>query len=66
MTRSADHKPGSGRRHTARTDESIKPVEQLVLSQENVPEIHRSVQQNRVKVEQFEHLIKYSDCLDWH
>ena len=42
-TGSADRKPGSGRRRTARTDGNIHAVKDLVLSQENEPGTHRTV-----------------------
>jgi len=37
--------PGSGRPRSARTDESIKTVDDLVLSQKNKPKTHRSTRQ---------------------
>jgi len=44
-TGSADRKLGSGRRRTARTEENINAVENLVLSQESAPGTHRTVRQ---------------------
>ena len=37
--------PGSGRRRTARTVENIEAVEALVLSQEDMPQTHRTQRQ---------------------
>ena len=37
--------PGSGRPRTARTDDKIEEVETLVLSQEDLPQTHRTQRQ---------------------
>jgi len=40
-----DRQPGSGRPRSARVNENIENVEDLVLSQENNPETHRSIRE---------------------
>ena len=42
---STDRKQGSGRPRTARTDENIEAVAELILSQENRPQTHKSTRQ---------------------
>jgi hypothetical protein len=44
-TGSIQRLPGSGRRRTVRTVENIKAVEELVLSQEDMPQTHRTQRQ---------------------
>jgi inhibitor of nuclear factor kappa-B kinase subunit alpha len=44
-TGSTDRKLGSGRPRTARTDENIEAVAELILSQENRPQTHKSTRQ---------------------
>ena len=44
-TGSADRKPGSGRKRSMRTPENIDAVHDLVLSQENAPQTHRTTRQ---------------------
>ena len=44
-TGSAHSKRWSGRRRTARTDENMRLVEGVTLSQENMPRAHRTVWQ---------------------
>ena len=44
-TATTARKPGSGRRRTARTDQNISAVNDLVLSQEDAPKTHRSTRQ---------------------
>lgn len=45
QTGSTDRKKGSGRPRTARTAENVTAVEELVLSQEDKPQTHRSTRQ---------------------
>jgi len=42
---SVDHKPGSGRPRSVHTRENINTVHDLVLSQENAPQTHRTTRQ---------------------
>jgi hypothetical protein len=44
-TGSADRKPGSGRKRSVRTPQNIDAVYDLVLSQENAPQTHRTTRQ---------------------
>lgn len=44
-TNSVDRKPGSGRPRSTRTEENIDAVQDLVLSQEDRPQTHRSTRQ---------------------
>ena len=44
-TASVDRKPGSGRPRSVRTPENINTVHDLVLSQENAPQTHRTTRQ---------------------
>ena len=44
-TGSIERQPGSGRKRSTRTDDNVEKVEELVLSQENKPQSHRSVRQ---------------------
>lgn len=44
-TGTTDRKPGSGRPRASRTKENIDAVEELVLSQEDAPQSHRSTRQ---------------------
>ena len=44
-TGSVDRKPGSGRPHSMSTAEKIDAVQDLVLSQEDKPQTHRSTRQ---------------------
>jgi inhibitor of nuclear factor kappa-B kinase subunit alpha len=44
-TASVDRKPGSGRPRSVRTPENINTVQDLVLSQENAPQTHRTTRQ---------------------
>ena len=44
-TGTANRQPGSGRPRSARTDENIETVDDLVLSQEDKPKTHRSTRQ---------------------
>ena len=44
-TDSVDRKPGSGRPRSMRTAEKIDAVQDLVLSQEDRPQTHRSTRQ---------------------
>ena len=44
-TGTSDRKDGSGRPRSARTEENVSSVEDLVLSQEGQPQTHRSVRQ---------------------
>ena len=44
-TNSVDRKPGSGRARSTRTEENIDAVQDLVLSQEDRPQTHRSTRQ---------------------
>lgn len=44
-TGSTDRKPGSGRPRTARTDDNIEAVAELILSQEDKPQTHKSGRQ---------------------
>ena len=44
-TASVDRKPGSGRPRSVRTSENINTVHDLVLSQENAPQTHRTTRQ---------------------
>lgn len=41
-TGTVQRKPGSGRQRTVRTDDNIQLVEELVLSQEDAPQTHRT------------------------
>ena len=41
-TGSIERRPGSGRKRSARTDETIEKVEELIVSQEDQPQTHRS------------------------
>ena len=49
-TGSIDRRPGSGRKRSARTDENIEKVVELILSQEDQPQTHRSQRQIARKV----------------
>ena len=42
---SIERAPGSGRPHATRTDENVDAVGDMVQSQENQPQTHRSTQQ---------------------
>lgn len=44
-TGSAARKAGSGKKRTARTDENIEAVEELIMSQESNPGTHRSIRE---------------------
>jgi len=44
-TGTVNRQPGSGRPRSARTDENIETVDDLVLSQEDKPKTHRSTHQ---------------------
>jgi hypothetical protein len=44
-TGSIERRPGSGRKRSARTDETIEKVEELILSQEDQPQTHCSQRQ---------------------
>jgi len=45
LTGSTDRRVGSGRPRTARTEDNVAHVEELVLSQEAAPQSHRSTRQ---------------------
>jgi len=42
-TATVDRRPGSGRPRSARTEENVETVNDLVLSQEDKPQTHRTV-----------------------
>jgi len=44
-TGGCDRRDGSGRPKSARTDDNVTQVEELVLRQENKPQSHRSIRQ---------------------
>jgi len=44
-TETTDRKKGSGRPRSARTEDNVSSVEELVLSQEGQPQTHRSIRQ---------------------
>jgi len=44
-TGTVDRRPGSGRPRSARTEENIETVNDLVLSQEDKPQTHRTVRE---------------------
>jgi len=44
-TSSVERRAGSGRPRTARTDENINTVDELVLSQEDTPQSHHTTRQ---------------------
>jgi transposase len=44
-TGSCDRRPGSGRPKSARTDDTVAQVEELVLSQDDKPQTHRSTRE---------------------
>jgi len=47
LTGTVDRQPGSDRPHSARTDENIETVDDLVQSQEDKPKTHRSTRISR-------------------
>jgi inhibitor of nuclear factor kappa-B kinase subunit alpha len=49
-TGSIERRPGSGRKRSARTDENIEKVAELILSQEDQPQTHRSQRQTAREV----------------
>jgi len=44
-TGTVDRRPGSGRPRSARTEENVETVNDLVLSQEDKPQTHRTVRE---------------------
>ena len=45
VTGSSDRKPGSGKSRSARTDENIAAVEELIMSQDSQPGTHSSMRE---------------------
>ena len=45
VTGTVDRRPGSGRRRSARTADNVDLVDELVLSQEDKPQSHRTVRE---------------------
>src|SRR5580692_386201 len=45
ITGSSDRKPGSGRPRSARTEENVNAVEELIMSQDSQPGTHSSIRE---------------------